>query len=148
MEHTLDLTQFRTIFPVFADTTKYPDALLETWYGVAGEYLGLSDYWNGLKGTTLDLALMQLTAHLMWSSVLLSGNKGAPMVLTSATIGKVSVSTLPPPVQDAWDFWLASTPYGQMLWALLSMKSAGGFVYGGAPELSGFRRVGGNFSRF
>lgn len=147
MEHTLDLAQFRTLFPVFADGTKYPDALIETWYTVAGEYLGLCDYWNGLKGSTLDLALMQLTAHLMWSSVLLSGNKGAPLVMTSASIDKVSISTLPPPVRDGWDYWLNTTPYGQMLWALLSMKSVGGWAYGGAPELSGFRRVGGVFGR-
>lgn len=143
--HTLDLATFRTLFPVFADATKYPDVLIQTWYTVAGEYIGLDDYCAGLNGTTLDLALMQLTAHLMWSSVLLSGNKGAPMILTSATVDKVSVSTLPPPVKDGWSYWLNTTPYGTMLWGLLSMKAAGGWVYGGSPELGAFRRVGGVF---
>jgi hypothetical protein len=145
MEHTLDLPTFRTLFPVFADTTKYPDALIQTWYTVAGEYLGLCDYREGLNGNTLDLALMQLTAHLMWSSVLLSSGKGAPMVMTSATIDKVSISTMAPPAADGWSYWLNTTPYGTMLWALLSMKSAGGWVYGGRPELRGFRKIAGRF---
>lgn len=145
MTHTLDITKFRTLFAEFADTTKYPDVLLQTWYTVAGEYLSLEDYACGLNGDTLDLALMQLTAHLMKSSVMLSGNKGAPMVMTSATIDKVSVSTLPPPIKNGWQYWLSTTPYGAQLWALLCMRSAGGFVYGGNGELGAFRRAYGVF---
>ena len=143
--HTLDLTKFRALFPEFANDVKYPDATLQQWFTVAGTYLGLTDYACGLNGDTLDLALMQLTAHLLKSATMLSGNKGAPMVMTSATIDKVSISTLAPPIKTAWQHWLSTTPYGLMLWALLSMKSAGGFVYGGTPELSGYRRIGGIF---
>ncbi|AAT37727.1 virion structural protein [Burkholderia phage BcepB1A] len=145
MDHTLDITKFRALFPEFNNDVKYPDALLEQWYAVAGEYLGLTDYACGLNGNTLDLALMQLTAHLMKSATILSSNKGAPMVMTSATIDKVSISTLAPPIKNGWQYWLSTTPYGQMLWALLSMRSSGGFVYGGSPELSGYRRIGGVF---
>lgn len=144
--HTLDIPAFRSLFPVFADATKYPDALITLWWETATTYLGDTDVCNGLEGATLDLALMQLTAHLMWSATLLSGNKGAPMVMTSATIDKVSVSTMPPPARDGWSYWLNTTPYGMMLWALLSMKSAGGWTYGGSPELSGIRKIGGIFN--
>lgn len=145
MTHTLDITKFRALFSEFANDVKYPDVLLQTWYTVAGEYLSLEDYASGLNGNTLDLALMQLTAHLMKSSVILTGGKGAPMVVTSATVDKVTVSTLPPPIKSAWEYWLSTTPYGLQLWALLSMRSAGGYVYGGSCELSAFRRVGGMF---
>lgn len=145
MDHTLDIAQFRLLFPEFADTTKYPDVLLQTWFTVAGEYLGLTDYMCGLNGTTLDLALMQLTAHLMKSSLMLSKNQGAPMILTSATIDKVSITTLPPPVKNGWSYWLNTTPYGTQLWGLLSLRAAGGFVYGGGAELQGFRRAFGVF---
>lgn len=145
MDHTLDIANFRLLCPEFADETKYPDVLIQTWFTVAGEYLGLEDYACGLNGTTLDLCLTWLTAHLMKSALILSGHKGSPMVMTSATIDKVTISTLPPPVRSAWDQWLATTPYGVNLWALLSMKSAGGWSYGGHGELGGFRRIAGVF---
>jgi hypothetical protein len=69
----------------------------------------------------------------------------APGVMTGATEGTVSVSLQAPPAKDAFSWWLATTPYGAQLRALLLARSAGGFYVGGLPERAAFRKVGGIF---
>lgn len=141
---TIDVNAFRSMFPVFASTTKYPDAVIEMFYAVATEFIPPYDVWCGLNGSTLDLALYCLTAHLLFEFNL-QGRNQTGKVLTGATIDKVTVAMLAPPVKNGWDFWLNQSPYGQQLLALLSVKSAGGFSVGGAPERAAFRRAGGRF---
>jgi hypothetical protein len=141
---TIDVAAFRAMFPMFASATKYPDAMIEMFYAVAGEYIPPYDVWCGLKGNTLTYALNLLTAHLLYEWRLQSTNQTGKVV-TGATIDKVTVALLAPPVKNGWDFWLNQSPYGQQLLALLSVKSVGGWSVGGAPETSAFRRVGGYF---
>lgn len=141
---TIDIPAFRMLFPVFASDTKYPDALINMFYGVACEYVPPYDVWCGLNGDTLTFALNCLTAHLLQMWKLQSTNQ-IGKVVTGATIDKVTVSLLAPPVKDGWDFWLNQSPYGQQLLALLSLKSVGGWSIGGAPERAAFRVVGGRF---
>lgn len=66
-------------------------------------------------------------------------------MVNSATEGSVSVGMTPPPAKNMWQWWLATTPYGVQLMALLQSLTVGGFIVGGAPELGAFRRVGGVF---
>lgn len=145
-QHTLDLTVFRAMFPAFADTTQFPDAYIELQWELATAYLGSYDGCL-LNGAPLQQALNLMTAHLMAINLLLAeqGPGATVAVTTGATIDKVTVTNLPPPVKNGWQFWLATTPYGLQLWALLSMRSAGGFYIGGLPERLGFRKVGGTF---
>ena len=141
---TIDVAAFRAMFPVFASVTKYPDTMIEMFYGVAGEYIPPFDVWCGLNGATLTYALNLLTAHLLAEWRIAASNQTGT-VITGATIDKVTVSMLAPPVKNGWDFWLNQTPYGQQLLALLSAKSVGGISGGGSPETRAFRRVGGYF---
>ncbi|WP_414655874.1 DUF4054 domain-containing protein, partial [Frateuria sp.] len=43
----MDAAQFRTDFPEFSDTTKYPDSAITMWLTVAGLSLP-SDRWGSL----------------------------------------------------------------------------------------------------
>ena len=142
-QHTLDIAAFRAMFPAFADTTKFPDASIIGWWTMGNQYI--YSYDNCLiTGDTLQLALNLMTAHLAQSFAMI-GKGTNPGIVTAATEGSVNVSMMPPPVKNGWQYWLATTPYGIQLWALLQSLTAGGFTIGGLPETSGFRRVYGVF---
>lgn len=142
-QHTLDLAAFRATFPAFADPVKYPDLSITMWWTMGNQYI--YSYDNCLIcGDTLQLALNLMTAHLAQSFTMI-GNGQTPGVITGAGEGSVNVSMMPPPVKTGWQFWLATTPYGLQLWALLQSLTVGGFTLGGLPETSGFRRVYGVF---
>lgn len=134
----MDLATFRLLFPEFADPTAFPDAYLEAQYVVAGTYLGETFEVTGLN---------YLTAHFMKLNVMMAAGGGAGVtgVVTGATVDKVSVTMAAPPVRSGWQQWLSQTPYGALLWALLSLRSAGGCYIGGRPERDAFRKVGGWF---
>jgi hypothetical protein len=143
-QHTFDVAAFRAMFPAFSNVVTYPDATLQLWWTMAVQYV--NDYDNCLiAGDTLQLALNLMTAHLAQSSTLIANGQSTPGVVGSAAEGTVSISMVPPPVKNMWQYWLSSTPYGQQLLALLQTIVAGGFTIGGLPETSGFRRVGGVF---
>lgn len=142
-QHTLDIAAFRQAFPAFANVTAYPDATLDLRWGEAVVYLG--DY-DGclLSGVGLQSALNYMTAHILASFAIIATGQ-TPGVRTDARIDKVAVSTAPPPIKSGWQYWLATTPYGLALWALLTAKSAGGYYVGGRPERAAFRTVLGRF---
>jgi hypothetical protein len=139
--HTFDVDLFRLQFPAFANPITFPDARLQSDWNMAVCYINPNDFCY-LKGDCLQLALNQMTAHLAESSVLI-GEGQNPGFIQAASIDKVSVTLQAPPDKSQWGTWLASTPYGQQLWALLQAKSVGGYYVGGVPETSAFRRVGG-----
>lgn len=144
---------FRQLFAAFANETTYPTVSLQMYWTVASDYISTKDSpCNMLNGASLQLALDLMCAHLATLFTADSNNVAsgedpgqAGTIETSATVGSVSVSNLPPPVKDAWDYWLNQTAYGQQLLALLKIKSVGGFSVGGLPERTGFRKVGGVF---
>lgn len=145
-EHTLDLATFRLLYPAFANPTAFPDAYIQAQWDQAVVYFGAQDGCL-ISGPTLQTMLNLMTAHLMALNVMLAagGSGAAGGILTGATIDKVSVTMAAPPTMSAWGWWLAQTPYGKQLWALLKLKSAGGFFIGGRPERAAFRKVGGRF---
>lgn len=142
-EHTLDIASFRAQFPAFTNT---PDAALQLQWDAAVVYFGAYD-GQLLYGDRLQRCLELLTAHLLQINVMLAAGGQTPTVgvLTSATIDKVTVSNMPPPVKSEWGYWLSTTPYGMQLLALLRVASAGGIYVGGRPERAAFRKVGGSF---
>lgn len=126
--------QYKEFEPVNGET-------LRLYWSMACEYLNPSD-GGMLSGTKLGLALNLMTAHIAkLMSVVEAGKSGG--VVASATEGGVSVTLQPPPVKSAWQHWLAQTPYGTQVWALLSVASAGGLYIGGSDERSAFRKAGG-----
>jgi len=143
---------FRKMFPAFADTTVWPEEMLAMYWDMATDFI--SPAWcpcRILRGSSLQLALDLMCAQI---AMLMNPNAGDPDasgggttggIVTNASIGAVSVGIAAPPTKDMWDYWLAQTPYGQQLLALLKLKAVGGFYVGGLPERLGFRKVGGTF---
>lgn len=145
--HSLDIPAFRLAFPAFADEAAYPDARLDVTWGLATGYLGDADGLL-LSGNPLQAALQFMTAHLLALATMAEQGTTVPGPVTGSTVDKVAVQFAPPPFKNGWAWWLSQTPYGAQLWALLGMKSAGGFYVGGLPERAAFRRVGGGFGPF
>lgn len=139
---TLDISVFRGMYPVYADETAYPDALLQTYYEMGKCYI--SDNDCTLKEVCREQALMLMLAHLLYIKTLADqGNKA--VVVTSATEGKVSVGIAQPPTPDNFSYWLNTTPYGPQILAMLEIASTGGWHVGGSSERQGFRKAGGGF---
>jgi Protein of unknown function (DUF4054) len=145
-----DDTLFRTQFPEFADDVKYPPALISAYWDMASLFIDNVDFpCRMLSGGQLALSLNYMTAHLMVMGMRASGaatpdaNTGG--IETGASIDKISITQMAPPVKGMWDYWLAQTPYGQALLALLSIVSVGGMSVGGIAEREGFRKAGGVF---
>ena len=152
-----DTDLFRLMFPEFADETKYPDAMIQVYWDIAHTFISPVDCpCQLLNGKALGYAGYLMTAHLMWLATQSSSPSGgsggsssaggtAGGIVTSASIGEVSVSMAQPPFKSGWDYWLNQSPYGQQLLALLRIVSVGGTFVGGLPERTGFRKVGGVF---
>jgi hypothetical protein len=152
---TLDIAKFRVLFPAYKDPVAYPDLMIEMYWELATQFISADDCpYRTLSGKVLETCLYYLTAHLLALGTMQTAGAGGQGqsaggvqggFITSATVGEVSVAKLAPPATNGWQWWLASTPYGQALWALLSVKAVGGFAIGGLPEREGFRKVGGVF---
>lgn len=153
MATVIDFAEFRGQFPEFADAAKYPDSQIQFMADLAATFI---DQKNSpcriLRGDRLKMATRLMVAHLMALAAVQkkAGAMGAPGggstgFVTSSTVGEVSVAKLAPPATDGWQWWLAGTPYGQQLWALLELLAVGGMTFGGLPEGDAFRKVGGVF---
>lgn len=139
----LDIAAFRVQFPAYSNVTTYPNATIQMYFDMSTNYVSANDY-GYLRGTSRTLVLYLMTAHLLAIAGAIAG--GQPLqAMVSATEGSVSVSLVAPPIKNGWQWWLASTPYGQQLWALLSAQSVGGFYIGGACNRAGFRKPNGTF---
>lgn len=142
----MNASEFRAMFPVFDELD---GSTIQLWVEVAAEFLTSS--W-ALNGKRYETALKLMTAHLIHCNhkkddpYLREGSGGSEVgIVASASEGSVSVSFATPPTKNAWQHWLASSPYGLQLWALLKQISAGGFYVGGLPERKAVRKVGGVF---
>lgn len=140
----LDIPAFRIAFPAFSNVTTYPNAMLNLYYANAGFYISQNDAWCGLSGAQLDYVLQSLLAHILYCAGLIAAGQ-TNVIISGSTVADVSVTLEPPQTKSGWEWWLCTSPYGQQLWALLQMQSAGGWAIGGLPETSAFRKVGGFF---
>lgn len=147
-----DDATFRAMFPEYADTTLYPASLIQVFWDLAGDFIAIPNYtcFAILRGNAASTALYYMTAHLLTLSQQQVNSGQAPGAVqggyeTGATIDKISVQQMAPPATTMLSWWLAQTPYGQALAALLTMLAVGGTSVGGLPERVAFRKVGGTF---
>jgi hypothetical protein len=113
------------------------------YFTMASQYISPTDGFM-LSGDVLALSLNLMTAHLAKSFSMINLGQTS-VVVQGSSEGSVSVSLVPPPIKNAFQFWLSTTPYGMQLRALLNIQGAGGFFIGGLPERSAFRKVAGIF---
>lgn len=145
---TLDLAAFRARFPQFADSTAFPDAVIEAQFDLATCYVS-ADTYGDMSEHCRTQALYLMTAHLLALGVIVAAGgsyTGQPGVVTGSSVGDVSVTLAAPPSGTSqWRWWLNTTPYGAQLIALLDAQAVGGFHVGGLPERAAFRKVAGIF---
>jgi len=139
--HTFDADGFNASFP---ELSSVDDAQLAIYFQDATLFLGQYDGCL-LRGDVKQRALNLLAAHLAKLGQMTVDGQTSAAPVTGATQGSVSVQMQPPPTKSAWQFWLAGTPYGMQLWALLGVRGAGGFLVGGSLERASFRKAGGVF---
>lgn len=134
---------FRVQIPEFSNTTTYPQVLMQGFWDIAINYISDVNY-GFLRDSSRVLALNYMTAHIAKLNLQLEVNPSSVIgQVQGATIDKVTVTLTPPPNPNQFSWWLGLTPYGQMLLALLQVKSVGGMYVGGLPERAAFRKVGG-----
>lgn len=141
IEYTFDIPAFRIAYPAFANTTAFPDVTLQMYWDTATYYIDNKDY-GWLRGFARYKALTLMTAHLTAISVMIADGQ-TPELVQSATVDKVNVSLTPPELDNQWQWWLSTTPYGAALFALLQVSSVGGFYSGGSPERLAFPSAAG-----
>lgn len=135
------IAKFRTLYPMFNDIDD------ETVLVVAelGEC-----YLSKCNGACYEQAWMLVVAHMLALRAVQDDPDAPSGIVTSASIGSVSVSYAAPPAGTSEDHWFNLTPYGQQLLALLTKCKAGNgspFYVGSMPERAAFRSVGGRFPR-
>jgi hypothetical protein len=124
-----DIAKFRLDFPIFTNPP-YTDLMLETAWAQATCYISNLDC-GWLRGDCRRLALNLMTAHLAYIGLQIDNGQTTGTVQT-ATIDKVTIGLVAPPVTKSYyAWWATSSPYGQQLYALLSAKSVGGFYIPG-----------------
>ena len=125
---------FRVQFPAFKSTQQYSMETMQLYWMVATSYINNCQQWWGQKGPQqLTLALNLMTAHVAICFGKAASGRSTGLTI-QASIDKINTTIMPPPVQDEWQYWLNTTPYGQSLLALLRSKAVGGFfVNGGLP---------------
>ncbi len=116
-------SEFRAVFPEFSDNTKYSDALLTYWLGVATRLVNPTR-WGAMTDTGVYLAL----AHYV---SLASGNATRPGqagmgAVTSSAVDKVSKSVdVNVGAIDGGGLWNA-TSYGRQYLQMAMIYGAGG----------------------
>ena len=128
---TVSVEEFRTLYPTFSDTEKYPDALLADTLDLATCYISTRNYGK-LRDNCRKRAIYLMAAHLQVLKDLIGKGKNQLTVATGASIDKVSVTLAMPPMNSQAQWWFNATSYGSQLWTLLGIKSAPGFYVGGS----------------
>ena len=133
---TFNAAAFRVQCPAYANSTTYPDATLQVYWDQAVEFVTDRNYGH-LRDEGRRMAINWMLAHLLALAAMVAAGQ-TPGIVQSSTIDKISVTLTPPPVKNQFRWWLSLTPYGQQLLALLQVRAAGGFFFGGVPARAGF----------
>lgn len=135
----VSVQDFRKKFPEFSDAETYSDALIENFIEQAFDFIEDRDAPRiGLGQRRRKSAILYMAAHLLslyWQNTnggITSG--GQTGMVSSTTIGNVSVSLLAPPNQSQSDYWLNQTPYGAAYLNLIRSKWGTGIFYGGSDQ--------------
>lgn len=136
--YTLNIEQFRAAFPAFNNANTYSEPMLQMYYDTAGLYINNTAYGFLSQAGATQFSLYLLMAHLLQLGNQIAAGAGGGITI-SATIDKISTALQQVPLKNQWQYWLASTPYGAQLLALLQVKSVGGFYVPGGAGRAGFK---------
>lgn len=121
-----DLTEqtFISQFPEFTDAQN-----IELMIGRATNFVEL--YCIDCKNK-VQFIIFLLAAHLLTlQKAIMSGNTSG-LIEANAHIDRISVSVMPAPTTNNFEYWLSSTPYGMQLLAFFNLKYATPQYHGGS----------------
>lgn len=127
----LNISDFRTFYPIFADAVQYPDNVITYAFNLAETYIdntnGSPIPYDPSKNILLrQRVLYMATCHLLQLNSQSPQQTGA---VTSASQGSVSVGYSPLTGNSfASQFW-SQTRCGQQVWMMLSPYRLGGRFY-------------------
>lgn len=133
---TVTSAQLRSDFPEFANTTTYPDSLVNMWLTVANSLVNASR-WNELTNVGIELVTCH---HLAMSAQdqLVSAVGGVPGEIkgptTAKSVDKVSASYDASSVTLADGGFWNQTRYGTRFLSLARMMGAGGWHTSGNSD--------------
>lgn len=129
---TVTVAEFRQRFPIFSNTEKYPDTVVQTMLDTAIIYVPNKTTCCKNEATVKEMICL-MAAHLLAQNADTSSG-GTGGVIQSASVGGVSVTKMAPPAKTSFSYWLSSTPYGLQLLAMLKLQSVIGVYIGGTKE--------------
>lgn len=136
---TFDPAAFQAAFTAFQDA---PTAAIVVWADIVEQSPMAS--WFACAPLTQQQLIVAHIGYMLTNANSVGNSQGGGAVV-SGTEGSVSASFVAPPVKDGLEYYLSSSTYGQMLWAMLNVSAAGGLYVGGLPERHAYRKVGGVF---
>lgn len=131
-------SQFRSLYPAFANQTAYPAVNVQVYFDTAGLYITNSTYGPLAQAGATLLCLYLMTAHILQLANQIATGQDSGITI-SATIDKISTVIQQFQYQNQWAYWLSSTEYGKQLYALLQVQSVGGYFIPGGIGRAGFR---------
>ena len=142
MSVSVTVAELKAAFPEFSDSTKYPDAYVQRFITMATMYI--STVSGVIRDDVRVLAIEYMACHLMTLSAVdgagnAQGDGNGGGILASAHIESVSVAFQGVIANNSFEQWIQSTPYGKMLWALLSANNPTGIYWVGSPRPWGVR---------
>lgn len=129
----VNIAEFRQLFPAFNDTTKYPDNIVQIMLDTAQNYISANKN-EYVKENVIKQMIYLMTAHLLIQNNNIASDNTDGGLVTSASVGGVSVSKAIPPNKTALSYWLSTTVYGLQLRALLRLQATVGIYKGGTKE--------------
>ena len=127
---TFDYDAFIVLFPLYSNSTTYPEATLTLYWTQATYYMSNIANYGDLQEDSRQYALNLLTAHITYINTQINSGQ-SPFIMTNAVIDKVNVSIVAPPTKNGWRFWLNTSPFGAQLIALLEANIVGGTYIAG-----------------
>lgn len=132
----LNISDFRTFYPRFSDSTKYPDTLITAMFDVACSLINNTENSFIPYDPTHGIKLRERILYAAVCHLLTMNEQGDEQtgVITSASQGSVSVGFSPVNgTSYAAQYW-SQTRCGQLVWMLLSPYRLGGRLYTESPE--------------
>ena len=136
-------------FSMYSNPTNYPESLLQSYWNVALNYASPIAIFGDIQGDKRQYLIQLLMSHIIYLTNLANTGNGAgtgsggsagtvPYLMSSATIDKVTVSVVAPPIPNQFQWWLGLSVFGQQALAMLQINTVGGHYIGGCNVRAGF----------
>lgn len=132
---TLDISEFRTLYPQFADSVTYTDAEITAQFDIACTLINNTEQ-SYIPYMPPRIVMRKRMLYAAVCHLLTLSGQGAEQTgnITSASQGSVSVGFTPVKGNSYPAQWWCQTKCGQLVWMLLTPYRVGGRLYTEYPD--------------